>query len=120
MENALYLIPVTLGETEYSKVLPDYNFQVISQIRHFIVENIRSARRFLKKVENELADMFIVSEVTVSEGEPENAGEFGVGIKISAADGDKCERCWKFDKSVGTDSEHPTLCKRCADVIRLM
>ena len=64
--------------------------------------------------------MFIVSEVTVSEGEPENAGDFGVGIKISAADGEKCERCWKFDTSVGEDSEHPTLCKRCAEVIKLM
>ena len=75
---------------------------------------------FLKKVEDELADMFIVSEVTVSEGEPENAGDFGVGIKISAADGEKCERCWKFDTSVGEDGEHPTLCKRCAEVIKLM
>lgn len=75
---------------------------------------------FLKQVENELADMFIVSEVTINGGEPENAGEFGVGIAISAADGEKCERCWKFDKTVGTDGEHPTLCKRCAEVIKLI
>ncbi len=51
LEKALYLIPVTLGETEIRNVLPDYNHDVIVQIKHFIVENIRSARRFLKKVE---------------------------------------------------------------------
>ena len=51
LSNSLYLIPVTLGETEIRSVLPDYNHDVIVQIKHFIVENIRSARRFLKKVE---------------------------------------------------------------------
>jgi 16S rRNA (cytidine1402-2'-O)-methyltransferase len=44
----LFLIPVTLGETPVSRVLPEYNAGVISGIKHFIVENIRSARRFLK------------------------------------------------------------------------
>ena len=54
MEPALYLIPVTLGETEISQVLPAYNHDVIVGIKHFIVENIRSARRFLKKVEKSI------------------------------------------------------------------
>ncbi len=54
MESALYLIPVTLGETEIEKVLPSYNHDVIVGIKHFIVENIRSARRFLKKVEKSI------------------------------------------------------------------
>ncbi|MDR0845640.1 MAG: SAM-dependent methyltransferase [Tannerella sp.] len=48
---ALFLIPVTLGETEHRKVLPEYNREVILQIRHFIVENVRTARRFLKKTD---------------------------------------------------------------------
>ena len=51
MEAALYLIPVTLGETEIGQVLPPYNHDIIVEIKHFIVENIRSARRFLKKTE---------------------------------------------------------------------
>ena len=49
MEPALYLIPVTLGETDHRKVLPEYNREIILRIRHFIVENVRTARRFLKK-----------------------------------------------------------------------
>lgn len=51
MDTALYLIPVELGETPVSQVLPAYNHDVIVGIKHFIVENVRSARRFLKRVD---------------------------------------------------------------------
>jgi 16S rRNA (cytidine1402-2'-O)-methyltransferase len=50
MEGTLYLLPTTLGESDLNRVLPDYNFSVMNQLTHFIVEDIRSARRFLKKV----------------------------------------------------------------------
>jgi len=46
---ALYLIPVLLGDTTVEKVIPEYNIYVVSQLKYFIVENVRSARRFLKK-----------------------------------------------------------------------
>ncbi|ULB33147.1 MULTISPECIES: SAM-dependent methyltransferase [Proteiniphilum] len=46
---ALYLIPVLLGDTAVEKVIPEYNIYVVSQLKYFIVENVRSARRFLKK-----------------------------------------------------------------------
>lgn len=51
MEAALYLIPVTLGDTSVDQVLPSYNREVVVAIRHFIVENVRSARRFLRQVD---------------------------------------------------------------------
>ena len=51
METALYLLPVTLGDTPIGKVLPEYNKEVIAGIRHFIVEDVRSARRFLRAVD---------------------------------------------------------------------
>ena len=54
MDVALYLIPVTLGDTTIERVLPAYNKEVILGIRHFIVEDIRSARRFLKKVDSSI------------------------------------------------------------------
>ena len=50
---ALYLIPVLLGDTALERVLPAYNQEVVRGIRHFIVEDIRSARRFLKKVDKD-------------------------------------------------------------------
>ncbi|MCB0401436.1 MAG: SAM-dependent methyltransferase [Flavobacteriales bacterium] len=45
----LYLLPVTLGETEINQVIPAYNLEIIHEIDVYIVENIKSARRFLKK-----------------------------------------------------------------------
>ena len=50
---ALYLIPVLLGDTALERVLPAYNQEVVRSIRHFIVEDVRSARRFLKKVDKD-------------------------------------------------------------------
>ena len=48
---SLYLIPVTLGDTPIDRVLPARNAEIIATIRHFIVENVRTARRFLKQTD---------------------------------------------------------------------
>ena len=50
----LYLIPTTLGETALDTILPAQNDQVVFSLKYFIVENIRTARRFLKKVNREI------------------------------------------------------------------
>ena len=50
----LFLIPVELGDTPQERVLPAYNREVILGIRHFIVEEVRSARRFLKRVDKDI------------------------------------------------------------------
>ncbi len=46
----LYLIPTTLGEGDFKKVIPSYNIEIIKTIDEFIVEEIKTARRFLKKI----------------------------------------------------------------------
>ena len=51
---ALYLIPVTLGDTLHERVLPQYNAEIIRSLRHFIVEEVRTARRFLKRVDRDI------------------------------------------------------------------
>ena len=50
----LYLIPVTMGDTPIDNVLPQYNTEIINSLSYFIVENVRSARRFLKKCNPEI------------------------------------------------------------------
>lgn len=60
METALYLLPVTLGDTPTEKVIPAYNREIIISIKHFIVEDVRSARRFLKKIEPSI----VIDELT--------------------------------------------------------
>ena len=67
---------------------------------------------FLKKAEPELAAAFIVSAVEIAE----NDGE--LEIAVDKAIGEKCERCWIISETVGTDSEHPHLCKRCCSILK--
>lgn len=48
-KGTLYLIPVTLGDTPTEQVIPAFNNSIINEIDIYIVENIKTARRFLKK-----------------------------------------------------------------------
>ncbi|MCH5320930.1 MAG: isoleucine--tRNA ligase [Eubacterium sp.] len=74
---------------------------------------------FLKSVETALPEIFITSAVTVENGEGEVKGEIeGLSISVSKADGEKCERCWKYSDTVGNSAEHPTLCSHCAEVMK--
>jgi 16S rRNA (cytidine1402-2'-O)-methyltransferase len=45
----LYLIPTSLGECSFDKILPAQNTQIVTDLKHFVVEDVRTARRFLKK-----------------------------------------------------------------------
>jgi 16S rRNA (cytidine1402-2'-O)-methyltransferase len=49
----LYLIPSSLGESPVERSFPPYNLQIIRQLDHFIVEELRTARRFLRKAGKE-------------------------------------------------------------------
>ena len=66
----------------------------------------------------DLRFIFIVSSVSLHkdkklDGSFESEKVEGLSIKIDAASGKKCERCWIHELSVGSDSEHPTICERC-------
>ncbi len=68
-----------------------------------------------------LADWLQVSALSI-EGPPPaavlaEASEAGVTVRIAAAEGQKCERCWHYEGDIGAHSEHPTLCGRCVAVL---
>ena len=46
----IYLIPTTLGDSEISSVIPANVVDIIERLQYFIVENIRTARRYIRKV----------------------------------------------------------------------
>ena len=46
----LYLIPAFLAETNDERTFPPVNLEVIAGLNSFIAENVRTARRFLRKV----------------------------------------------------------------------
>jgi isoleucyl-tRNA synthetase len=81
--------------------------------------------KFLAPFMNDLRSLFIVSSVltvpfdtlaNVMEGEEVK----GLKVKVSPCEDPKCERCWIHDPTVGKDSVHPTLCKRCIDALKEM
>lgn len=74
---------------------------------------------FLTKNQAELAPVFIVSQVSVINGQK---GTFsgaveGLSVDVAKADGEHCPRCWAFSKTVGQNPKHPTLCARCAEIL---
>ena len=68
----------------------------------------------LEKHRAELRYLFIVSQVGLERG----AGE--LKVEVSKANGVKCERCWNYSTRVGEDAKYPTVCERCAPVLREM
>ena len=50
--SVLYLTPNLLSENTVPKVLPPYVITVIHKLRQFIVEDVRTARRFLSKIKH--------------------------------------------------------------------
>lgn len=70
--------------------------------------------------ENEVSDLFIVSQVKfVNDNLAESEIE-GINIAVEKASGEKCERCWKYDEEVGHNHNHPDVCPRCANVLEKM
>lgn len=77
----------------------------------------------IKPDADELRTVFIVSEVNIL-GEEGLSNAFqsakipGLTIRIEPAPGEKCERCWVHDPSVGTDRVHNTICARCLKALK--
>ncbi len=73
---------------------------------------------FVQSVQGGLADIFIVSEVKLVEGEGGSKGEVeGLSIEVKRASGIKCERCWQYRDSTGQNAEHQNVCSRCATIL---
>jgi len=49
-KGTLYLIPSPLAECDFAKIFPTFNSEIIQEIDHFIVEDLRTGRRFVKKL----------------------------------------------------------------------
>lgn len=78
--------------------------------------------RHLAALGDFLPRLLIVSRVHLADSADAPADAFrseetDMSIAVKAAEGEKCERCWIYDETVGQVQSHPTLCKRCASVL---
>jgi 16S rRNA (cytidine1402-2'-O)-methyltransferase len=51
MSGILYLIPTTIGESPINEVIPDNVKNIVNSINFYVVENIRTARRYLRRLD---------------------------------------------------------------------
>ena len=74
----------------------------------------------LKANAKDLADIFITSQAYVAEEAPSEVlneySENGITVWVTKAEGEKCERCWKFRK-LGEHAGHETICSDCYDAV---
>jgi len=95
----------TALEASVDLYLDDKKMKVLNEVKH-------------------LAQVFLCSEVKLAplsqgEGVAVAAGSLdGVMISVKKSTHPKCERCWNFRESVGSDKEHATICKRCVSVVK--
>ncbi|MGG1398313.1 isoleucine--tRNA ligase [Bacillus salipaludis] len=79
-------------------------------------------KALLDSIQENLQQLFIISGFEVAgtmEDAPENALKLdNAAIVVTKAEGETCERCWVVSTEVGQDSEHTTLCPRCAEVVK--
>ncbi|WP_453997080.1 isoleucine--tRNA ligase [Bacillus nitroreducens] len=79
-------------------------------------------KELLDSVEENVQQLFIVSGLKIAglyEDAPEDAQVFdNVKIVVEPAEGETCDRCWVVTPTVGEDQDHPTLCTRCATVVK--
>ncbi len=75
----------------------------------------------LKAYEADLRAFFIVSAVSIQNQEGDasftDTDMDGLRIRVQPSGGEKCERCWVYDETVGEDDQHPTVCARCRSVL---
>jgi len=103
----LYLIPTSLGETNFDKILPAFNTEIISELKYYIVEDVRTARRFLKKSNHQI----VIDDITFFQlnqhTSPEEISTFLAPMKQG------------YDMGVISEAGCPAIADPGADVVAL-
>jgi isoleucyl-tRNA synthetase len=63
-----------------------------------------------------LREALVVSQLDLAEASHPSSAEQIVGFELRRADGEKCQRCWKY-RILGTNADHLTICADCARVV---
>ena len=122
-------IQVEAGHIHHAEVVDgmEYNVEIKGIIEKLIGKSLEAkltvACRFdedynmLSGMPEALRDICIVSDLHVIKDESLPT-DTPFAVTVEKAVGDKCERCWAYSETVGTVPEHPTLCARCAGVVK--
>lgn len=86
---------------------------------HVTLYPTKETKELLDKLNANIRQILIVSELTISDDEPSTDGEeFASGtILVEHAAGEVCPRCRRITTDVGSDTRFPELCARCAEIV---
>jgi len=104
---SLYLIPTTIGETPTEQVLPQEIIKVVQRLQHFVVEDIRTARRHLRKMVPEI----VIDNLDFKELN-EHTHESGLELLLDPL-------IKGFDVGILSDAGCPGVADPGADLVRL-
>jgi isoleucyl-tRNA synthetase len=65
----------------------------------------------LQEYRDVLEEIFIVSQLQLEKGEER------IQVLVSKAEGQKCDRCWKYHPLTNSDGRFPNICPRCVSVL---
>jgi isoleucyl-tRNA synthetase len=123
--------PADFAISENEKV----NWQSLFELRNSILPELEGSRQaktigksleakviisVAPKTNAEIAEKFkddFRELINVSQLEFRRGGVLPTSI-VERADGQKCERCWRWELDVGQNPEHPTICGRCVEAVR--
>lgn len=86
---------------------------------HLTIYATEPVRTLLAALDSDIAQLLIVSQLTVSDQEaPATALAFdGVAFEVEHAQGEVCERCRRIDQTVADRSYHAHICDHCAQIV---
>jgi isoleucyl-tRNA synthetase len=110
------VVTKALEEARREKVI---GLSLDAQVHLYLPEK---SYQFLQTFQKDLKSIFIVSSVTLHSavsGPTSGAkDEKEIRAEVLRAEGEKCERCWNYDVTVGHHQEHRTICQRCIEAIQ--
>ncbi len=89
------------------------------EARVLLTPKDKNLNSLLNEFKNELASIFIVSQVEFVNAISKPIYEDDkLSVDVTKAKGKKCARCWIYSESVGNDKDYPELCAKCVDVLK--
>lgn len=86
-----------IGKSQEAEVALTLSYDAKSALEAFGIESLK--------------ELFIVADVTLSEGESDE-----ILVEVSATKQEKCPRCWNY-RTLGENASHPDVCARCAEAL---
>jgi len=123
-DELLHIRNLVQGKLEVERRWKTIGASLDAKVVLYVQRSNPASYEIVKPYEDFLATFFIVSHVELIcvdqvPTDPQLEVDLGMGIavKVEKSKDQKCERCWNYRPSVGTSTQHPTLCDRCVEAV---